>query len=79
MDCICLACLLGEILNLPICLIGYSSVSLILYWEGRRTIGHIQFADACDFRGSLRRDWQLQRHWALSTNKKQCSCLIRWL
>lgn len=79
MNCICLACLLGEILNLPMCLIGYSSVSLILYREGRRTIGHIQFADACDFRGSLRRDWQLQRHWTLSTNKKQCSYLIRWL
>lgn len=35
-----------------ICLIGYSSVSLILYLEGKRTVGHIRFADACDFRVS---------------------------
>lgn len=78
MNCICLACLLGEILHLPICLIGYSSVSLILYREGKRTIGHIQFADACDFRGGLGRDWQWQRHWALSTSKNGVA-IIRWL
>lgn len=42
--------------------ISYSSVSLALSLEEKRTVGAIQLADACDFGESLRRCWQLHRH-----------------
>lgn len=60
-----------------ICLIGYSSVSLILYLEGKRTVGHIRFADACDFRVSG--DTGSYRGTGSHDLQKRCSHLISWL
>lgn len=61
----------------PICLLGYSSVSLILYLEGKRTVGHIRFADACDFRVSG--DTGSYRGTGSQDLQKRCSHLISWL